>query len=59
MFLHNKLSKKLHILISGTHGVEGYAGSALQFSNSMQNLLDKSANVSEQTTSEQDILFIY
>ena len=55
MFLHNKLSKKLHILISGTHGVEGYAGSALQFQ-TLQNLLDKSANVSEQTTS---YLFIH
>jgi len=54
MFLHNKRSKKLHILISGTHGVEGYAGSALQFQ-TLQNLLDKSQNLSEKDTSEQDI----
>jgi hypothetical protein len=50
MFLHNKHSKKLHILISGTHGVEGYAGSALQFQ-TLQNLLDKCETASEQTTS--------
>ena len=31
LFLGNPENKKLHILISGTHGVEGYAGSAIQF----------------------------
>ena len=31
LYLENPDSKKLHILISGTHGVEGYAGSAIQF----------------------------
>jgi len=50
LFLDNKTSKTLHILISGTHGVEGYAGSAIQFQ-TLQNLLDKSENVSEQTIS--------
>ena len=31
LYLHNKESKNLHIIISGTHGVEGYPGSAIQF----------------------------
>ena len=31
LFLGNPENTKLHILISGTHGVEGYAGSAIQF----------------------------
>ena len=31
LFLNNNHSQNLHIIISGTHGVEGYCGSALQF----------------------------
>ena len=31
LYLQHPESKKLHILISGTHGVEGHAGSAIQF----------------------------
>lgn len=57
MFLHNKRSKKLRILISGTHGVEGYAGSAIQFQ-TLQKLLDKSENVSEQDISEQTTSYL-
>lgn len=31
LFLHHRQSTHLQIIISGTHGVEGYAGSAIQF----------------------------
>ena len=31
LFLHHRQSTRLQIIISGTHGVEGYAGSAIQF----------------------------
>ena len=31
LYLQHPESKKLHILISGTHGVEGHAGSTIQF----------------------------
>ena len=43
LFLGNKENKKLHIIISGTHGVEGYAGSAIQFK-TLDDIIKKSKN---------------
>ena len=40
LLLQHPKSTKLHILISGTHGVEGYAGSAIQFK-TLENILNK------------------
>lgn len=46
LLLQHPKSTKLHILISGTHGVEGYAGSAIQFK-TLENILNKSESSSE------------
>ena len=46
LFLQHEQSKKLHILISGTHGVEGYAGSAIQFK-TLDIILKKSESSSD------------
>ena len=46
LFLQHEQSRKLHILISGTHGVEGYAGSAIQFK-TLDTILKKSESSSD------------
>jgi len=50
LFLHNEKSKNLHILISGTHGVEGYAGSAIQMK-TLQSYIEQSKYSSRTETS--------